>query len=92
MSLPQPDAWSARRSAKFWGDLILKLRDEQGVTQRGLSVAAQVNRSTLRGIERGEKPGDMDIMERLLGVLGYELDAIEVAATAQEKSSCLVAH
>jgi transcriptional regulator with XRE-family HTH domain len=65
-------------SENFWGELIKRLRAEQGVTQRQLASEARVNRATLRGIERGEKPGDMDTMERLLQFLGYEIDAIEV--------------
>ena len=36
-----------------------------------------MNRSTLRRIEAGETSGDMEIMERLLGYLGYALEALE---------------
>ncbi|MEJ6846701.1 helix-turn-helix domain-containing protein [Sinorhizobium fredii] len=61
----------------FWGRLIRKLREEQKVSQRVLAARAKVNRSTLRRIETGETSGDIEIMERLLGYLGYELEALE---------------
>jgi len=65
-------------AGNFWGKLVKDLRGEQGITQRKLAAACRVNRVMLRMIERGEKPGDMDVMERLLEFLGYELDAIVV--------------
>lgn len=60
----------------FWGKLIRDLREEQNVTQRQLASRAAVNRSTLRRIEDGTARGDIDIMERLLSYLGYELEAM----------------
>lgn len=63
-------------STNFWGTLIKRLRAEQHVSQRQLSSRAKVNRSTLRRIEDGEARGDIDIIERLLNYLGYELEAM----------------
>ena len=60
----------------FWGRLIKTLREEQGYTQRTLSIAAKVSRSTLRSMEAGCTSGDVDILERLLRTLGYELEAM----------------
>lgn len=60
----------------FWGDLILQLRQEQGVSQRQLSAGSLVGRSTIRCIEKGQSKGDIYTIERLLQYLGYELDAI----------------
>ena len=63
-------------AANFWGTLIRRLRDEQHISQRQLAARAKVNRSTLRRIEDGEARGDIDIIERLLNYLGYELEAM----------------
>lgn len=60
----------------LWGKLIQDLRAENRISQRQLAVKAKVNRSTLRRIEDGEARGDIDIIERLLNYLGYELEAI----------------
>ena len=61
---------------KFWGALILQLRREQGVSQRQLAAGADVGRSTVRCIEKGQSKGDIYTMEKLLLYLGYELDAL----------------
>jgi transcriptional regulator with XRE-family HTH domain len=64
-------------SANFWGGLIRTLRSEKRITQRTLAVEAKVNRSTLRRIEAGQTAGDVEILERVLGYLGYELEALD---------------
>lgn len=63
-------------NGNFWGTLILQLRAEQHVSQRQLSVGAKVNRATLRRIEEGVSPAEIDAMERILAYLGYELEAV----------------
>jgi transcriptional regulator with XRE-family HTH domain len=70
-------------SGNFWGDLVRQLREEQGISQRLLATGAKVNRSTLRRIEEGTARGDIDIVEKLLNYLGYELEA-ETAASRDE--------
>ena len=65
--------------ANFWGELIKKLREERGVTQRTLATEAGVNRSTLRRIEAGLTSGDMETVEKVLNFLGYELEALDRA-------------
>jgi transcriptional regulator with XRE-family HTH domain len=69
-----------RARENFWGGLIKELREKQEMSQRHLAEEAKVNRSTLRSIESGETTGDILILERLLQVLGYELDAIKCDA------------
>lgn len=64
----------------FWGNLILQLRTEQNISQRQLAAGAKVNRSTLRRIEEGRARGDIEIMEKLLNYLGYELEAMTQAS------------
>lgn len=60
----------------FWGLLLERLREEQGMSQRTLASATRVNRSTLRKLEKGEITGDIRTLEKLLLALGYELEAI----------------
>lgn len=71
----------------FWGVLILQLREERGLSQRKLADAASVNRSTLRRIEEGTARGDIDVIERLLGYMGYELEALDQQANAKNKQA-----
>lgn len=61
----------------FWGTLIKSLRDEQGISQRVLAHGANINRATLRRIEKGRTPGDIDMIERVLDYLGYDLEAMQ---------------
>lgn len=61
----------------FWGELIKSLREEQGISQRVLSEGASINRATLRRIEKGRTPGDIDMIERVLDYLGYDLEAMQ---------------
>jgi transcriptional regulator with XRE-family HTH domain len=70
-------------SNNFWGCLIASLRQEQKVSQRQLAARARVNRSTLRRIEDGTARGDIDIMERLLKYLGYELEAMSASSVEE---------
>ena len=70
----------------FWGTLIHDLRSERGLSQRRLADEAQVNRSTLRRIEEGTARGDIDVIERLLTLMGYELEALDQPSlTAQRR-------
>jgi transcriptional regulator with XRE-family HTH domain len=71
--------------ANFWGELILELRTERRLSQRQLSVEAQVNRSTLRRIEDGRARCDIDLIESLLRVLGYEIEAIQQEALRRQE-------
>lgn len=64
----------------FWGGLVKELREKAGSSQRSLADKACVNRSTLRSIEAGLAPGDIDTVERLLDALGYELEALDRAS------------
>lgn len=61
----------------FWGSLIRELREERGISQRELSKVVQVNRATLRLIEAGRTPGQIDTIEKLLAYFGYELEALD---------------
>ncbi len=71
----------------FWGTLIRTLREEQGVSQRTLAVKTKVSRSTLRKIEAGETSGDIQVIETLIGYMGYELEAINVGRDKAQRDS-----
>jgi transcriptional regulator with XRE-family HTH domain len=74
----------------FWGSLITRLRKEKRVPQRRLAVLAGVNRNSLRFIETGKQEPSIYVLERILGCLDHELDAIEVLPPGPrpEKTSC----
>jgi transcriptional regulator with XRE-family HTH domain len=71
--------------ASFWGQLIKGLREAQGMSQRRLASYAKINRSTLRKLEDGHAGVAIEIVETILQVLGYELDAI----TAENKKEAM---
>jgi transcriptional regulator with XRE-family HTH domain len=72
-----------------WGNMIQTLREDQHMSQRRLAHGAKVNRSTLRRIEAGTASCEIEIIERLLSYLGYELDAIEVSSREQRIKTAL---
>lgn len=57
-----------------WGLEIKRIREQQGLSQRGLAKLAQVNRSSLRRFESCSDSGTLSLLERLADVLGYEMD------------------
>jgi transcriptional regulator with XRE-family HTH domain len=59
-----------------WGVEIRRIRESQGLSQRGLAKLAQVNRSSLRRFETNGIGGTISLIERLADVLGYELDLL----------------
>lgn len=69
----------------FWGQLVRDLRTEQGMSQRQLAEEANVHRATLRRMENGATDGHVCDLERLLAVLGYELDAHGVDGTVYRR-------
>ncbi|MDP1910697.1 MAG: helix-turn-helix transcriptional regulator [Hyphomicrobium sp.] len=73
---PRPLAAAGRpaRPKSFWGAEIRRIRQDQRMSQRRLARLAGVDRSCLLRFENGESRGNLDLIERLLGVLGYELD------------------
>lgn len=60
----------------FWGILIKSLRTSKQWSQRELAEAAKINRVTLSRIEQGLTKGEIDVIEKVLAVFGYELEAI----------------
>jgi transcriptional regulator with XRE-family HTH domain len=57
-----------------WGEIVRQIREEQGLSQRELSALAGVNRNALRRLEKDETPGGIDVLEKIIHILGYEID------------------
>lgn len=54
-------------------DIIKKLREEQGLTQKELAERAGVSTSFISRFEKKERVGTLESIEKLLGALGYEI-------------------
>lgn len=74
----------AGRQPSYWGSEIRKLRSEKGLSQRQLAVLAGVNRSTMRRLEEGSGRSNIDLLEKLLLALGYELEALQLEALKEQ--------
>jgi transcriptional regulator with XRE-family HTH domain len=61
----------------YWCNLVRELRAERGLSQRQAAIAASINRSTLRRLERCRASPKISVLERLLTLYGYELDAVK---------------
>lgn len=68
------DEVEAPRVPVQWGAEIKKLRTEQKMSQRKLAKLAGVDRASLRRFEDGESRGNIELVERLAEVLGYEFE------------------
>ena len=66
-----------RKHGTFWPDLVRTLRRDRGMSQRALSDLARVPRNTLRKIEDGDAVASVHTMERILAVLGHELEVMK---------------
>jgi transcriptional regulator with XRE-family HTH domain len=58
------------------GSVIKKRRKELGLTQSRLSAIAEVSPTTLREIELGKVNPGVDVVSRILDILGMELRAV----------------
>ena len=71
------DGVAATRLVK-WGQMIADLRTEQKVSRPALSRMSGVPANTIANIENAKTSSSITTVERLLIVLGYELDAIPI--------------
>lgn len=60
---------------KPWADIIQELQREHGTSTRRLSQFADVSRTHLGCFLRGKRKINIEALERVLAVFGYELDA-----------------
>ena len=63
-----------------WSVLLREIRADAGLTQRDLSRKTRMSQRTVADYENTLEPRQLSIykVERLLAVLGYELDAVLV--------------
>lgn len=73
----KPPADAGVKPLGFWPALIRELRIAADLSQRQLADMARVPRHTLRKIEKGAARGEIDTIEALLDVFGYDLDACD---------------
>ena len=64
------------RPAIFWGTEFRSLRESQKLSQRRLARLAGVDRASLARFELGRSRGNLELVEKLAAVLGYEIDMV----------------
>ena len=58
--------------------LISELRREKGWTIFNLAIESDVPRQTIQNVELGESTPSVEIVDKLLGAMGYELEALKM--------------
>ena len=61
-----------------WGNLIREIRKEKGISIKQLSELAGVATTTISGIERKGHNTSIQVLEKILFALGYELEAMVI--------------
>jgi XRE family transcriptional regulator, regulator of sulfur utilization len=74
------------RLAKAFGSVIRKLRLDQQISQEQLALDAEVDRSYLGRLERGEKQPSLDIVFRLAAALGVRASVLVEEVTGAYSS------
>ncbi len=71
--------------AKAFGDTVRALRESKGIAQEALALAADMDRSYLGRLERGEKQPSLDVVFRVAAALEVEAHKLvaKVAKQAQ---------
>ena len=64
------------RPVFFWGTEIRRLRLAHSLSQRRLAHLAGVDRASLARFELGRTRGNLELVEKLVAVLGYEIDMV----------------
>lgn len=67
------------RRAFHWGAEFRRLREAQNLSQRRLANLAGVDRASLVRFEHGRSRGNLELVEKLAAVLGYEIDMVWVS-------------
>ena len=63
-------------NATAWGTIVRTLRQEKGFSIKKLARFAQVSEHTISQLELGRLNTSVRILEQLLAVLDYELEAL----------------
>lgn len=67
-----------------WASIVRDILREERISVRRLSDVSGVARSSLKRFLRGETMLQSDNLERLLNVLGYEIDCVQTGKPAPE--------
>jgi transcriptional regulator with XRE-family HTH domain len=59
-----------------WADIIQQLQAEAGISQREIARRSGICRSALRRALSGDVSPTLDVLEKVLDVFGYDIDAI----------------
>lgn len=65
------------------GSVIARFRGEKGITQEVLSGLADIGRTHLSAIERGERKPTLETLYRISAALGVPMSAIVAAIEAE---------
>jgi transcriptional regulator with XRE-family HTH domain len=60
-----------------WRELLRELQAERGISTRQLAVTSGVDRSSIIRFSRGRATMRIDLFERLVAALGYELGLLD---------------
>ena len=61
------------RFSKFFGEVVQKHRNEQDISQEVLAEIAEIHRTHIGFIERGEQSPSLDVAHRVAAALGLRL-------------------
>jgi transcriptional regulator with XRE-family HTH domain len=67
---------SATLDAKVVGEVIAQLRKKKGVSQEVLSGLADIARTHLSAIERGERKPTLETLYKICGALGVSMESV----------------
>jgi transcriptional regulator with XRE-family HTH domain len=71
--------------ADFFGPAVRRHRELLRLSQEELAVRAEIDRTYISGVERGQRNPSLEVMQRIAKGLGSDLDVI--FATARELAS-----
>lgn len=73
--------------ANAFGDTVLALRESRGVAQEALALAADMDRTYLGRLERGENQPSLDVVFRVTAAL--QIDAHKLVARVAKQAEYL---
>ena len=70
--MPTPDPTSVRRHREVFGDRVRTVRLAEGLSQEDLAETADIHRTYLSSVERGQRNVGLDNIVALARALGVE--------------------
>lgn len=78
---------SSKRQARNIGQRVRKARNELGLRQDELAVAAGVSTRAIHQIEHGKATGRLDTLTRVLDVLGLDLSVADRSRVRRQRET-----